>query len=314
MMTRTLTPERRELLEEALELRRAGLTEQNIAEILGQPQQTISYWLSIIGNGTTTNIGKEATPTKNTKIGITNNPLTLYQGKYEDVAPRIPNESIDLIITDPPYLVADTDITRTGRADFRRNHGQWDKTRDEQYAHYVDIWADLMTCHLKNGGSLYLFMDTRKHHLWTKAFESRDLVHKNTLIWHRTNPAPQIRQTQWCHSYDAILYFTKGAAKTFKWQGQNEMHDFLVGGIASGNERLWHPTQKPRWLLLRLIVVSSMPGDTILDPFAGSGSTAFSCAQKIRNIILIEPAPQFAGLIEGTAKDEFNRQVKVVNG
>jgi len=85
MMGRTLTPERRELFEEALELRRSGLTEQNIAGILGQPQQTISYWLSIVGNDTIANIGKEVTSTKNTETAITNNPLTLYQGKYEDV-------------------------------------------------------------------------------------------------------------------------------------------------------------------------------------------------------------------------------------
>jgi len=113
-MARTLTPERRELFEEALELRRAGLTEQAISEILGLPQQTISYWLSIIGKDMSGHVGNNVSSTKNTQAIFTHNTLTLYQGKYEDVGQKIPPESIDLIITDPPYVVANSDIRGKG--------------------------------------------------------------------------------------------------------------------------------------------------------------------------------------------------------
>ena len=309
-MARTLTPENKEKLGEALELRRAGMTQQEIADTLKVPQPTICRWLESMNNHVSTKMDKGTPNIHNLKATLSTS-ITLYQANYEDVADKIPPESVDLIITDPPYQVANNDISRPGRTDFKRNYGEWDKSQEELYAQKVNIWAGLMAKHLKVGGSLYLFMDTRKHYLWSSAFESNGLTHCNTLIWHRTNPAPQIRQVRWCHSYDAILYYAKGPAKTFKWQGQNEMHDVLQGGIASGNERLWHPTQKPRWLLMRLVLVSSIPGDTLLDPFAGSGSTAFSCIQKIRKVILVEPAPQYAGLIQGTAKDEFSRLVKV---
>jgi site-specific DNA-methyltransferase (adenine-specific) len=87
------------------------------------------------------------------------------------------------------------------------------------------------------------------------------------------------------------------------------MHNVITGGICGGDERSYHPTQKPRYLLWKLIQVSSLPGDTILDPFAGSGSTAFACFVFGRNSILVEPEPQYSGLIQSIAKKEFNYDV-----
>lgn len=72
-----------------------------------------------------------------------------------------------------------------------------------------------------------------------------------------------------------------------------------------GDERQYHPTQKPRWILEKLIFVSSKVGDIIMDPFAGSGSTAFAAVRLGRSTIVIEPEPKYSGLIESTAKDEF---------
>ena len=87
----------------------------------------------------------------------------------------------------------------------------------------------------------------------------------------------------------------------------------ITGGIAQGDERQGHPTQKPRWLLKQLLMVSSKPGDTILDPFAGSGSTAFSVLSKLgRKFILVEPEPKYFGTIQSTAKEEFRCSVKLV--
>jgi len=77
-----------------------------------------------------------------------------------------------------------------------------------------------------------------------------------------------------------------------------------------GNEREYHPTQKPRWLLQKLLQVSSKPGDVVLDPFAGSGSTAFAVGHMPRRkFILVEPEPKYVGLIQSIAKDEFGCKV-----
>ncbi|GAH42382.1 unnamed protein product, partial [marine sediment metagenome] len=121
--------------------------------------------------------------------------------------------------------------------------------------------------------------------------------------------------------FDFILFYSKGSPDTFRWIGQNEMHNVIrcgvpeleavwTGAICAGNERQWHPTQKPRWLLEKILFVSSVPGAQVLDPFAGSGSTAFA-AQRLpgRQVTLIEPEPKYVGLIQSIAKDEFGCKV-----
>jgi len=169
-----------------------------------------------------------------------------------------------------------------------------------------------MAQHLKQGGALYLFIDLRRSHLWYQALEAAGLTFQNFIIWHRTNPAPQLRQTKWCHAFDNILYFTKGSPKTFRWLGLKHMQNVITGPICQGAERTFHPTQKPRWLLRRLLIVSSRDGDTILDPFAGSGSTAFSGYHlDHRKYILVESDPQYVGIIRGRAKEEFDWEVIV---
>ena len=105
-MVNKLSPERKELAGEALELRRAGYVQEDIANFLNVPQRTISYWFSIVAKDTNAIVAKEATHSKNVETAISNNPITLYQGKYEDIGKKISKESVDLIITDPPYVVA----------------------------------------------------------------------------------------------------------------------------------------------------------------------------------------------------------------
>ena len=133
---------------------------------------------------------------------------------------------------------------------------------------------------------------------WTNSLIAAGLQERNFLVWHRTNPAPQIRQTSWAEAYDLILFFTHGPPVYFQWLGQNEMHSVITGGITQGLERTWHPTQKPAWLLSKLIAVSSKPGDVILDSFAGSGATGFVAVGKNRKAVLVEPSAKYIGLIK----------------
>ena len=319
-MARTLTPERRELALEAKNLREFGYTQQEIADAFRKPRRTIAYWLSIVANGTS---GKVATRNHLARIPLTTMAtidITLYPCRYEEKENDIPRKSVDLILTDPPYLVSDNDITRTNQASLHRDSGEWDKTPEHAYQDSVKTWAQLMSKQLKVGGSLYLFISFRQSHIWVEAFENNGLQFGNVLLWHRVNPAPQIRQTRWCSAFDLILFYTKGAPKTFIWLGQNEMHNVIkgpeelhnviTGPICAGNEREYHPTQKPRWLLQKLLQVSSKPGDVVLDPFAGSGSTAFAVGHMPRRkFILVEPEPKYVGLIQSIAKDEFGCKV-----
>ncbi len=307
-----ITPQRAELIMEAVQLRKFGWTQQQIADDLNIPQRTISRWLNHNGYATSNNLSQDALVAKHYKTTLATS-ITLFPYRYEQVTEReIPPESIDLVLTDPPYLVSSADISRNNQNDLQRDFGKWDKTSQEDYANSVALWAKLMASQLKPGGSLYLFMGHRLLNLWLTNLEQCGLSDNGLLIWHRNNPAPQIRQTRWCPAFDMVLFFSKGSPKTFRWLGQNEMHNVISGGICAGIEREWsHPTQKPRWLLRKLLRVSSRQGDTILDPFAGSGSTAFASFElpSSRHVILIEPEPKYAGLIQSIAKEEFQCEV-----
>ncbi len=307
-----ITPERAELIMEAVELREFGWTQQQIADDLNIPRQTIGRWLSNNEHTMSANAAHNTVVGSNHKARLLTS-ITLFPCRYEQITEReIPPESIDLVLTDPPYLVSSANISRNNQNDLRRDFGEWDKASQKDYANSVALWAKLMASQLKPGGSLYLFMAYRLLNLWLTNLEQSGLSDNGLLIWRRNNPAPQIRQTRWCPAFDMILFFSKGSPKTFRWLGQNEMHNVISGGICAGTERTWsHPTQKPRWLLRKLLRVSSRPGDTILDPFAGSGSAAFASFElpSSRHVILIEPEPKYAGLIQSIAKEEFQCQV-----
>lgn len=320
-----ITAQRAELAMEAIQLREFGYTEQQIADTLKVPQPAVCYWLKHFNNGKGNDVNNQATIIDKRTMGVIDikpRPITLFPCKYEEVGDRISADSIDLILTDPPYLVSATDMGRKNQADLQRDFGDWDNISQEEYAASVSVWTGLMAKHLTDGGSLYLFIGFEQCFLWKQALEGEGLSYNGLLIWHRSNPAPQIRKTRWCPAFDMILLYSKGSPRTFRWIGQNEMHnvieppfkEVLTGAISAGSEREghWHPTQKPRWLLEKLLFVASAPGARVLDPFAGSGSTAFA-AQRLpgREIILVEPKSKYVGLIQSTAKEEFGCEVNL---
>ena len=113
------------------------------------------------------------------------------------------------------------------------------------------------------------------------------------MIWHKTNPAPQIRKNGFLSSCEAILWASLGfddskISYTFNFSKQNEMHNFIETPICMGKERTAHPTQKPKKVLGKLVRIFSNEGDTILDPFAGSGTLTDVCNDMNRNSISIE--------------------------
>jgi site-specific DNA-methyltransferase (adenine-specific) len=318
-----LSPERQALALEAKNLTEFGYTQQEIADALGVPRQSINRWLINMGNGSCRKVGKTQLVPTMPLSKLPTLDITLYPCLYERTDGAIPENSIDLILTDPPYLVSSNDMVRSNQSDLQRDFGEWDRMPEDDYKKSVELWGKLIARQLKIGGSLYLFIGFRQSRIWYDTLECNGLQFGGIILWHRVNPAPQIRKTRWCPAFDFILYFTKDKPKTFVWLGQNEMHNVITGPptcdgnvitgpICAGNEREYHPTQKPRWLLQKLLQVSSKPGDIVLDPFAGTGSTAF-CIGHLprRKFMLVEPEPKYSGLIQSIAQEEFQCTVTI---
>lgn len=144
------------------------------------------------------------------------------------------------------------------------------------------------------------------------------------FVWHKTNPVPKFRKAGFLNSCELIVcMWNKG--HTWNFGKQNEMHNFFESSICMGEERLKspkHPTQKPVKLLKHLLKIASNPGDIILDPFMGVGSTGVAALETGRNFIGFDLELEYVDAarirLENAKKTEYlfehvEESVKVIN-
>lgn len=233
---------------------------------------------------------------------IDNTEHTVIKGNsIEEIDRLSTNEfyKIDACITDPPYNVSNTNVIKfKTRKDMSRDFGSWDYFTDEEYWAFTKNWISSVSKVLKPGGNLLTFCRLENISHVKEIYESLKFAHGATIIWHRSNPAPRVRKTGLLSSCEAILWAHKldeenpKLRPTLNFGKQNEMHNFIETSICMGNERkkqlTVHPTQKPLKLMQHLIKIFTTEGDTIIDPFAGNGSTAHAAALLGRNSLSFE--------------------------
>lgn len=209
------------------------------------------------------------------------------------------NTSVDCIIADPPYNTANKNTkVLKGRKARSVDFGSWDYFSEQNYITFMDSWIEKTPRVLKENGNLVIFCKLEYISIIKQIYEKHGYKHHATIIWHKTNPAPQIRKNGFLSSCEAILWATLGynankVSYTFNFSRQNEMHNFIETPICMGKERTPHPTQKPKRVLAHLVKVFSNEGDLILDPFAGSGTLTEVCSSLNRNSISIEKDVQY---------------------
>lgn len=202
---------------------------------------------------------------------------------------KIPDNFVDLVVTDPPYNVSQKADIRYKDLAVTKNFGSWDFDFDP-----VPVLAELKRV-LKPNGQIYVFCSTNQIPLYMGVFE-REWYFRNLLVWYKTNPAPRLSKTNWVFANEYILYAINEKGRpsdsTFHFPRNPEMHNTFITSALQGKERLRgednkavHPTQKPLSILKKLIQVSSNPGDIVLDPFMGVGSTAVAAKELGRQFI-----------------------------
>lgn len=189
---------------------------------------------------------------------------------------RLPDKSIDLIVTDPPY---GQDYS-TGR----QKHTIRSTTRIANDAGELDIprlmWEfDRVT---KDQSHIYIFTSWKTVDRWKPEFE-KYFVLKNILIWSKDNHTAGDLSWSYAQSYEMILFGMKGRKKL---HGRRDRDCVYMPKVKSHHQA--HLLQKPEPLIEYLIQKSSNRGDTVLDPFAGSGTTGACCAQLQRNSVQVE--------------------------
>lgn len=201
----------------------------------------------------------------------------------------IPDGCVDLIVTDPPYgLTSTTKITRRGgkfgcSTDIHAKFA-WDRLSDYN-------WVAECFRVLRPGGVFISFYDRERIYEVIQTAKASGGVVKDIGAWHKTNPVPQVRKVKWASALELFAIVVKGTERhTFNWQ-YGYHHNVIVSPICAGRERTAHQTQKPLSVILPMIRYWSNPGDLVLDPFAGSGTTAVAGKALGRRYIAIDSDP-----------------------
>jgi site-specific DNA-methyltransferase (adenine-specific) len=194
---------------------------------------------------------------------------------------KIESNSIDCLITDPPYGTNDEygKLIKRGNKHTSFNVIEWDTKLPTDFLEEVhrvlrdDTWG-------------FIFVDKKEVTTMWKAIESYGLKPRNTFYWIKNNKAPTPRKN-FKSSIEVAIVFTKGRTN-IKWNGGANQNNYIIMPFVMGKEKVNHPTQKPVKLISHFIELVTNPDDIVLDPYMGSGTTAVAAKLLNRRYIGIE--------------------------
>ena len=240
----------------------------------------------------------------------------IIQGDCIDVMASLPGGSVDLVFADPPYnLQLGGDLLRPNNSRVDGVDDAWDRFDDfTAYDRFTRNWLAAVRHVLKPGGALWVI--GTYHNIFRVGAALQDLGFWiiNDVIWRKTNPMPNFRGTRFTNAHETLIWAARSEASryTFNYDAMKIANDDLqmrsdwLFPICIGPERLkgadgkkLHPTQKPEALLGRILLSTTRPGDIVLDPFFGSGTTGAVAKRLHRRWIGIE---QDAGYIAAASR------------
>ncbi len=232
----------------------------------------------------------------------------LHHGDQRDFLARLPDASIDCIWTDPPYFLSNDGPTCVGGRRRKVNKGEWDRSRGIADDHaFNKAWLAECFRVLTPAGSIWVSGTTHVYLSVGMAMLELGFRILNDIVWEKPNPPPNLGCRCFTHSTEILLWATKAA------RGGPHRHVFNYAAMKRANDgrqmkNVWrfaapgadekrhgrHPTQKPLALIERCLAASTEPGHTVLDPFAGSGSTGVAALRLGRSFIGCEIDPAYA--------------------
>ncbi len=232
----------------------------------------------------------------------------------------LPEGCADLVFADPPYnLQLEGELRRPDNSKVDAVDDGWDQFASfADYDRFTREWLTAARRVLKDGGGLWVIGSY--HNIFRVGAILQDLGFwiLNDVVWRKTNPMPNFRGKRFTNAHETMIWASKGRKQsyTFNYEAMKALNDELqmrsdwTLPLCTGNERLKdangdkaHSTQKPEALLHRVIVSSSKPGDVVLDPFFGSGTTGAVARRLGRRFIGLERDPKYASLARQRISD-----------
>jgi modification methylase len=231
---------------------------------------------------------------------------TILKGDCVAAMNRLPDASVDVIFADPPYnLQLNGDLHRPDQSKVDAVDDEWDQFDSfEAYDAFTRAWLLAARRVLKPNGTIWVIGSY--HNIFRVGAKLQDLGFwiLNDIVWRKTNPMPNFRGRRFQNAHETMIWASrdsKAKGYTFNYEAMKaanedvQMRSDWLFPICTGNERLkdakgdkLHPTQKPEALLARVMLASTKPGDVVLDPFFGSGTTGAVAKRLGRHFVGIE--------------------------
>lgn len=241
-------------------------------------------------------------------------PDTIIQGDCIEVLKGLPDRSADLVFADPPYnLQLGGDLLRPDNSRVDAVDDHWDQFESfAAYDAFTRAWLTECRRVLKDDGAIWVIGSY--HNIFRVGTILQDLGFwiLNDVVWRKTNPMPNFKGARFTNAHETLIWAAKGrGAKryTFNYDAMKMANDELqmrsdwTFPLCTGEERLKdetgakaHPTQKPEALLHRVLLASTKPGDLVLDPFFGTGTTGAAARRLGRRYVGIERETDYVQL------------------
>lgn len=223
---------------------------------------------------------------------------------------QLPKASVDMVFADPPYnLQLNGDLHRPNNSLVDAVDNDWDQFESLQaYDRFTRDWLSAARDALKDDGTLWVIGSY--HNIFRVGAILQDLGFwiLNDVVWRKANPMPNFRGRRFTNAHETLIWASKSPQSKYRFNYDNmkalnedlQMRSDWFIPLCTGAERLKdadghkaHPTQKPEALLYRVIMSSTLPGDVVLDPFFGTGTTGAVAKKLGRDFIGIERDPSY---------------------
>lgn len=246
--------------------------------------------------------------------------FTILHGDCMQRLSEVPDCSIRAIFADPPYFLSNGGISVQSGKQVCVDKGDWDKGGTPEYIYEFNRqWLSLCRSKLTDDGTIWISGTHHNIHVVMRCLQELGYKVLNTITWQKSDPPPNLSCRYFTFSTELIIWARKSEKKPHKFNyeqmkqlnGGHQMTDVWRIPAVSMYEKSCgkHPTQKPLRLLYRIVLASTDEGDTILDPFSGSGTTGIAANLLGRKYIGIERDEQFVCLAERRRRELENPEI-----